>query len=147
MDNDISKEFLVTHKKAKAFVNDQKRDSLSNALFYFYEDIENSFVVESGKQSISKNELKALALAINGNRNNLVGLFVQPNVELPLNSKQYLLNVIIILEKVENNLEVLVNNSYLDRASFDTVFHNIFVELISACEEADFSYTAYASEK
>ncbi|MFE4350138.1 hypothetical protein [Peribacillus butanolivorans] len=46
MDNDISKEFLVTHKKAKAFVNDQKRDSLSNALFYFYEDIENSFVVE-----------------------------------------------------------------------------------------------------
>ncbi|MFF2288084.1 hypothetical protein [Peribacillus butanolivorans] len=85
MDNDISKEFLVTHKKAKAFVNDQKRDSLSNALFYFYEDIENSFVVESGEQSISKNELKALALAISGNRNNLVGLFVQPNVELPLN--------------------------------------------------------------
>ncbi|AXN41104.1 hypothetical protein CN689_01970 [Peribacillus butanolivorans] len=120
--------FLVTHKKAKAFVNDQKRDSLSNVLFYFYEDIENSFVVESGKQSISKNELKALALAINGNRNNLMGLFVQPNVELPL----------IILEKVENNLEVLVSNSYLDRASFDTVFHNIFVELISACKEADF---------
>ncbi|MGG0286016.1 hypothetical protein ABEY41_13030 [Peribacillus butanolivorans] len=89
--------------------------------------------MESGKQSISKNELKALALAINGNRNNLMGLFVQPNVELPLNSKQYLLNVIIILEKVENNLEVLVSNSYLDRASFDTVF-----QLISACEEADF---------
>ena len=37
LDNDISKEFLVTHK------------NLSNALFYFYEDIENSFVVESGK--------------------------------------------------------------------------------------------------
>ncbi|MBS4219803.1 hypothetical protein KHA96_15925 [Bacillus sp. FJAT-49711] len=145
-DNVSGKEFLEKYKVAKEFAKEQDVDKISLAVGDFYNTIDNSFIVELGKQSISVQELAALETTLKQNRKSFTKLLADDNVELIAESRQDLLKVIDTIETTENWLED-IQHQFLDRKTLRRSIRNTLVTLGFASELTDDFYHRYVESK
>jgi len=108
--------------------------------------IDNSFIVELGKQSISVQELAALETALKQNRKSFTKLLADDNVDLIAESRQDLLKVIDTIETTENWLED-IQHQFLDRKTLRRAIRNTLVTLGFASELTDDFYHRYVESK
>jgi hypothetical protein len=146
LDNIASKEFKISFKAAKKVVNENEHDQVSHVVSIFYENMDDTFITNSSKQTISKNELMALSLTIKEQKDSFMRLYISPYVELSLEARQNLMNIVLKLENTENELETLLNGSLIDRNSVDIILKNLFVDLSFTCNLADVFVSRHLEE-
>ncbi|MBS4201941.1 hypothetical protein KHA93_20250 [Bacillus sp. FJAT-49732] len=145
-DNVSGKEFLEKYKLAKEFAKEQNTDKVSLAVMDFYNTVDDSFIVELGKQSISKQELASLERALKKNRKSFTKLLADKNVKMTEESKQCLLKVIDTIENTENWLED-IQHQLFDRKTVRRSIRNTLVTLVFASELTDDFYRSYVESK
>lgn len=112
----------------------------------FYNTVDDSFIVELGKQSISKQELASLERALKKNRKSFTKLLADKNVKMTEESKQSLLKVIDTIENTENWLED-IQHQLFDRKTVRRSIRNTLVTLVFASELTDDFYRSYVESK
>ncbi|MBS4205689.1 hypothetical protein [Lederbergia citrea] len=145
-DNVSGREFLKEYKVAKAFAKEQETDKVSIAVLDFYHTIDHSYIIELGKQSISKQSLYSLQLALEQNRKSFMKLLADNNVDLSIDSKQSLLFAINEIESTENQLKDL-QQLPLKRSDLRRSIRNTLVTLEFACELTDHFYHSYIDQR
>ncbi|MCR2821498.1 hypothetical protein [Lederbergia panacisoli] len=145
-DNVSGKEFLEKYKSAKGYLEKQDRNKVSIAVQDFYYTIDGSFIIDLGKQSITKQELTALKLALEQNRKSFTKLFADRDIDMTEESKHSLLIVIDTIENAEDLLGDIQYRSF-DRGNLRRALRNTLVSLAFASELTDDFYHSYAKTK
>lgn len=145
-DNVSGEEFLEKYNLAKEFAKGQDTDKVSLAVKDFYNTIDDSFIIELGKQAISKQELASLERTLSKNRKSFTRLLADENMELTAESKQSLLKVLDTIETTENWLEDIQHQPY-DRKTVRRSIRNTLVSLVFASELTNDFYHSYVGSK
>lgn len=145
-DNVSGKYFLAEHKKAKQFVLTQEPDHVSKTVSYFYEDIDQTYVMELGQQTIKQSDLVSLHFMIKEHKRNFLSLFVQPGVTISPETKYDLVYVINALDIIEDELNDLTHPHFYTRRETRRLIRNILVKIDSTSESVDSFYKTYIKE-
>ncbi|MFJ8267333.1 hypothetical protein [Peribacillus asahii] len=146
-DNVSGKQFLEKYKEAKRFLANQEKDVVSTRVLYFYEDINQTYIVHLGEQSISKDDLQSLQSIVTEHKQNFLQLFTFTDVQLSEHTSYYVINIINKLDEINSQLHDLEHSNFYTRQEIRRSVRNILVNMMFVTEHVDVFYQSYVNEK
>lgn len=146
-DNVSGRYFLAEYKKAKQYVRSQEQDRVSKTVSYFYNDVDKTYVMEMGKQTIKQSDLASLFFKMKSHKREFQSLLIDPNVTISLETKYDLLFIITALDLIEDQLTDLTHPHFYTRQEIRTLIRNILVKIDSTCGIVDSFFNSYVNER